>query len=777
MRTYSADYLKACRKSRANGMAWAVRIAYDGGTYLNFASFDVRSGFAYIGAVAEVSFSDIGFNPVSGKNINGSCTIRLANGEGAITSLVSGKNFLNRTCSVYRFVKESLGVFNPSSSATPISNGAEFVGTVTNFYYDIEGRSWIFELEHITEHRRLPQTIITKEDYPKAPNQVINAPIPILYGSFSMSSSGSRADEAHGLHNVAPLVCTDETLGVYTIANHACYAMSASGVAYFIDGLGEYGYQLRAYDGTGFHDPTVSTTGPATVTLPLPSNHRYWAARRVYLFPKIKGDYNQFSGDSANAVDGDYNTDITVGASTRYAIGFSGLGSAGLFRSTSVTTEVNVFVFVQAHSGSATPGGIYNPQLATAFSPSSSSGTGLITYPVGQATNRTDIDATPILGTAQWTFDEIGRNQFYVSVQPGSSQDISAMGVYLADFIISGDELFSSEIAQKSKRTYRQNRQHNITGQEIGGFIQETPLYGYYRNDELIERGPRAESRLFIEATGRKFGSWIGSRNGLSTSNYIATSNYIIESILRDELGVDGSWIDTTAFDNDYSDAYTMALSLNELRGSEEIIADLAYQSASYCFKRPSGKWTILRLPATPSSADANISFDDIKLKKLGATEQTGLINEITINYHYNYANDTYRDQYNAEDTTSKGSTSDGYNATRGNEITARFIRKSSDSGATDFAESLGDYILANWKDIHYIAEFDILNPKHFAVEAGDIITLDNVAENFAGIGTGSAGDYFSAFDSPRTIYWLIYKTQPMLDACSVSAIQLHDLS
>lgn len=772
MKTYASDYLTHCKGSRTNGMGWAVVLAYDTGSFLRFASTDISTGLYYHGCVSTCDFSVTGFDPYDGTGINGSVKITLSDGDGHVSDLLSGKAIVNRSVTVYRYIKASLSIFG-GGAATPISNDPEFVGIVTSYSYDVETCSYILECESGNEHRVIPQTKITQEAYPKAPKSAINSILPIVYGSFAMSSA--RADEAHGLVNVAPTVCTDETTGTYVVSEHDCYALNGALVSHFIDGIDAYGYNLRAYDGSGYTDPTSSTTGPASITLPVPSNHRFWTARRVYMFPKLKGTYNQVAGDIANAIDGDYNTNLTVGASTRLAIKFQGIGSGGEFRTTAISTEVELFNYVQSRSGAATPGGIYNPLNTTAYSPSSSASTGLITYALGAPTNRTDVDATAIGATTQWTWEEIGRNEFYISVQAGASQSISAIGLYLQDLIISGDRLFPKPITE--------NRNYNKPGMithSRGGRRRRSPVLsiGYFPDEEVGNLDSPAMSHIFCEVTGRKYGSWIGSRNGLSSSLYHIKSNYIIESILRDELGVSGTYIDETAFDNDYASAYDFAFSLNRQVRTDELIEDLAYQSACYCVRLSSGVWTIYRLPDTPSTStvDLDYSTGDVRINNIQRTSSEWITNDVTVSYHFDYARESFLLDTNAGDATSKADSSSGTNSTQAVNIAAKFIRKSSDSGATDYAEALRDHRLANWKDTHNIVSFTVLNPTYFSLEELDVVTFDNVSTNWGGIGGGSAGDYWSSFDSIRSKYWLIFERTPYPDFVVYSAIQMHNL-
>lgn len=313
----------------------------------------------------------------------------------------------------------------------------------------------------------------------------------------------------------------------------------------------------------------------------------------------------------------------------------------------------------------------------------------------------------------------------------------------------------------------------NLTGDR--NYTVEHVSYRYKADAIARERGL---ANIFTTVDGRKFSSWIGSRNGLSTSNIISTSNYIIESILRDEMGVDDAFIDETAFDNDYSSAYTMAFSLTQRESSQHIIQDLAKQSGCYVFRKSGGIWTIKRLPTTPSSADITLDYSlgDCVFLEISKSQQYWIQNEVRVLYNYDYARGEYTRDISGEDTTSKGYTAPAVKATAIAEIGADFIRHDSNIGTTNYAQSLRDYELAQWSYQHNMVVFDILNPQYFYAEEGDIVKFDNVTQNLGLIGAGSTGDYWGSFTSPATEYWLIYSVQPYLDRVSCKAIQLHNL-
>lgn len=775
MKTYDSVYTNAVIANPKN-MGFAVRMYYDSeSSSLRFAMQDERVATVDVhGLLTSVEFGESGFDPYTGSNKNASCRIVISdpyiNSSFVATSLISGKGFINRKVLVYRYVSS----FVDSGVATMFVNDPEFDGVVTEYYYDIANYSWVFQCESMHQHRKIPTTEVTKQSNPEAPDSSIGAFIPIVYGQFANSDTASRADAAHGLHHLAPTVCTDATSGKYVVASHAVSSLGNDNVAMYIEELGTYGYGLHAWDGTTKTYPSVTTSGQSYITIPIPSTGRIFRVEKIWLLPKLKGSYNQFATSSANAVDGDYNTDITIGASTRYATKFLPgiLGDNGKFTVTASSGDLSAFAMFIAHSGSGISGGIYNPILNLAYSPSTLTGTGYKTWAIGSPTSgyRSDEEGTTLASTDTWTWDEISRYEYYLSVPGASSVDVSTFGIVANEIIVSGNmiaDVFTRRVLKRKKF---------LGIPYVSSGTSTRTIYRYESEENIKDTGL---SNVFVSVSGRKFGAWIGSRNGLASGGLISKSNYIIESILRDELQVDDAYIDETAFDNDYSDAYTMAFSLVKQIDTRSLIEDLANQSASYCYRKSNGMWTVLRIPATPTTSVVDFDYEngDVDIRAMYLSPHEWIENEVIVKYNFDYATSSFTRDITAEDSTSKGSTANAVKAESVKVLGADFLRHDSNSGSTNFASSLRDYRLGMWAYPHNMVEFDCLNPAYFNLEEGDTVTFQNVDKNLGGIGAGSAGDYWASFADFRTEFWLIYARVPYLDKVSYKAIQLHDFS
>lgn len=99
---------------------------------------------------------------------------------------------------------------------------------------------------------------------------------------------------------------------------------------------------------------------------------------------------------------------------------------------------------------------------------------------------------------------------------------------------------------------------------------------------------------------GRKFGSWITasgrSVGGYSPGDVIEDPVFIIESLLRDELGLSTSSIDTSSFDSAYNSDVEARIQITERTKLSEVIRQLCEQSTSAFMWSSTGKAKMIDL-------------------------------------------------------------------------------------------------------------------------------------------------------------------------------------
>ena len=279
---------------------------------------------------------------------------------------------------------------------------------------------------------------------------------------------------------------------------------------------------------------------------------------------------------------------------------------------------------------------------------------------------------------------------------------------------------------------------------------------------------------IYYSGKGRKYGSYIDadSRNqGYNAHDLIENPVFIIEDIIRDELSLGSSNIDYATFDTAgntssgylgdiYEDAVgdvKFAFAQYKFINSKDMLERLGRFSFSYVFVGGDGKFKIKTLRRTDdySSSDQTIDFHDIDLGKIGKTSLGSVKNSILVNYNHDYGANQNKSEATATDSTSQGTTVNGYNQTMKLEIEANEVLDS--TTATKLAEAL----LAFMKDRKNTVEFTCLRPKYNHLEIGDIIDFSNWSSTLKVYGAAMTG-YFIVADITKTV-----------NGCSIKAIKV----
>lgn len=797
MKTYNSTFTSDIKKPGVK-QKWRVVFTYDAGT-----SFPVYTNAGYdgtgftgdgYGLVTYVSPIESGVSPVNSSFEIPSVEVRLTDGNlyGTLTSgltdktlsgFLNGKNFRNRTVNIYRITEAMASISN---------HDAEFTGIVSDYFYDNTTKEWVFKLvgNVVKYDKLLPDETVNLTDYPNAPRSSLGMPIPFVYGSFTLGTY----DAAHNLYHLAPTVCTDKIAGNFTIASHALYGLTSGEQYVFLPGLGVYGGALSAQDGATY--PSVTLTAPSYLTLPAAE---YFKLVFVYLIPSMKGSINTV-GTITNIVDNDVNT--TVAITGDYYARFPSLQGDGEFlkdaTSAQMYNQIAGYAYVTAYSGANTTIlSMYNPDSGTAYEPAGTgfnttgfktSNDGVTPNGFGIATNRTDNTASGTAwaggATTQWSWEEIARYEYGLNLGASVTCTISVAGIRIENLIISGASLdmYSPNMPRVRGGTTpnrREGRRDNSRSNPYRVNASEFyPLVGENRLSNQSGYNFTGFSAVFTQCQGRKFGSWIddvGRSNSYNQNNLISLSNFIIESVLRDELGVPSSEIDVSTFDDAESGAYSFTFSQNEFVSGSELIQQLSFFSRSITTCKSNGEWKLYQFEDTPAASDDSLDWHDVRILSISDIDAGAMANDVTIVYNYDYGKQQYTHDTNAEDTTSKGSTSDGINRTALAKFECPYIRAF--SSGTNYSTSIRDFLLAQWKTPHREVTFEVIAKDKWGIEELDVIEFSNFETNIAGIGAGSSGDYWSSFASPALKYWLVTRRVSTLDKVVLTAMQLHDLS
>ena len=240
--------------------------------------------------------------------------------------------------------------------------------------------------------------------------------------------------------------------------------------------------------------------------------------------------------------------------------------------------------------------------------------------------------------------------------------------------------------------------------------------------------------------------------------------NYIISGLTSDEIdyaSFDASGDTSSGFLKDiYEDAVSdvkFAFSQYKFINSKDILERLGALCFSYVFIGGDGKFKIKTLRRTDdySSADQTIDFRDIDLGKVGKTSIGSVKNSILIKYNHDYGAKQNKSEATATDSTSQGTTVDGYNQTMKLEMDANEILDS--TTATKLAEAY----LEIMKDRHNTVNFSCVHPKYNHLEIGDIIDFSNWSSTLKIYGAAMTG-YFIVADISKTV-----------TGCSIKAVKV----
>lgn len=793
MKTYISEFTTDTTNTRAEGVGWLVRLGYHSGGMLRVGSYDmnITLNTNVVGCVVNVEGMESGFDIQNSKWIDNRITVTLSDGfvggetalsltDKSLSGVMAGKNFTGRNIAVFRITK---------SMTTTLSHDKEFYGIISDVSYDDESRQYTISATSWGIEARAPiGTLVTKADYPEAPSESFGMVIPVVYGSFQhlLVSSTYESDLLANNFHYAPSVCIDAANGRFAFASHAVKTLNNTDIAIYSPSIRNYLTGVYAYTGSTSR-PTTTLTGPAYVDITPPASFQWWSADAIYLLPTLTGSKNSGTITSrSNLYDSAYDS-VSVfstggGGNDYITQRFQSLGSDIELYKTASSTDIKISVYVPANNGMTWKVVMWNPITGAGDESSGHTGTGWITDTFGTFGDRSDTAGGAITSTDQWNLEELSRYDFGIKGETASkSISIGFICVMILRPIIAAGSfqpLVMLEPRQESQAP--SNDPFWLLPNDYGLWRYPTPLERL-RNRTAIQR-TIATSAVFAEIEGRKFGSWIddvGRSNSYSSGDLITKSCYQIESLLRDELGYGNAEIIETDFDDVSTASYDTKFSINALTNASDVIQDLSFFTNSITFPNSDGSWSHARIPTDPegdAESVMTVDWKDIRPLSINKTSLSDLCNKVSIEYSYDYGANIYRKEYATSDATSQGSSVDGYESEYEKKFQCKFFRYASD-GSTDYAHTFADAYLANWKDQHNIFEFEMLNFAGFGLEEGDQIIFDNFERNIGGIGAGSAGDYWSSFTSPRTVYWMIVNRRPYLDKVIFTAFQLHNLT
>ena len=268
---------------------------------------------------------------------------------------------------------------------------------------------------------------------------------------------------------------------------------------------------------------------------------------------------------------------------------------------------------------------------------------------------------------------------------------------------------------------------------------------------------PKKVRMMYGSLKGRKYSSDLTSSrsNGYATTDFIENPVYMIEDIGRKMMGAS---IDTSTFDDygkedtgklrdifDLPEAKDVKLRFSQytLESVDDILRRICRNSGLFYHFNENGAMRIFgrKRASSYGSGDVtqSIDFNDCDLESIGYTDGNYLRNKVKVEYNFDYGSEqTIEETAFVEDTTSTGTTSDGYAITNTLVSEATYINDS--TVATAYANTLLDY----YKDRKPVIKLSTGKMKYINIEIGDIVDIDNFPSDIKIFGTAlSSNDYF----------------------------------
>lgn len=515
-------------------------------------------------------------------------------------------------------------------------------------------------------HRTVPTDIIDETTFPQSPIQARGKYIPLVYGTFSKNSTGSVG----GLAEVFWI--KGDTV---VVADHVCDSVSAVWV--FDPNVGK----LAKIDSGGW-TANLNDSGRTTIAIEADT------LCSVYIYPTeyAEGEDDFYTAypyiNPGNSVDQKDGTDMDIkspalidaetecGANMRYYFNES-LGDGGDWSA----------VYAEIWYDTIDTGDINT--LTWFWEGTSQQGTwNMKTVDGGDAWNSMNI-------TSGLSTDGITWADLAVSDVVGGNRRLSI----LATLIVAGGETTVVTVDQVRYRI------------------------DYYPPINV-------NSRIFVECTGRKFGSWIdegGRSNSYNENDLIENPAHIIESILRDELGLTASDVDVASFDSVGGDlsSWDIAVNVTSIVRSDTLFGKIGFQSKIYTFFDSQGTAKIGILDATGTSNDDSFGKNDIKRGKIfliqGNMKQ--LINSIDVLWMAEIPEGEFGYQKNSSATNSGSITE--YGITKHKTLSAFYIYDDTVAG------NFSDHFVGSsgyWKDLQEIIDVTMAHWEFIYLEIGDII-------------------------------------------------------
>lgn len=672
---------------------------------------------------------------------------------GRFTDLFATKNFGNRKWELFLHTRTDQHETNILDSSDRLIGTGVISGDIKYNYADVK---LTLINNDGTYHNQIPKNRITTANYPNAPEENIDKPIPMAYGDFSPDETaetyGTGANFDHYFtKGKFPAIITDK----WNKTDAQVFAQPDSVVLFELDQDNMYMYLNNYYVQCNSTNVDVDASYAEHSKPRIDFSGTAWSM----FIPYVVSDETSGMSDWANTVDNDLSTHgrVSEGAGGGTISGFwrspqfdTDLGTVStvkwviFYKDFNVNADTNVthFSVRDALTGSAqnltwNAGGGANPYAET-FTPS--------WYSTDDKANWSF--STPSKIELRFTHNSSDFAHYIDIYQTGIEINFNPNSRNFTKKIVDITEILPSPqaTAVSPSHSYFQDERGMSISKNLTKKIKKTTTI----------TTPDVGEYIYYSGQGREFGSWVDAdsrNNGYNSGNLIPNPIYMIEDILRTELGATSTTIDYAGFDSagnttngtvklPFADSIgdiKFSFSQYKLINSKELIERIGRQCMTFTFLSADGKFKVkpLLLPGDTFTVDATINFFDIKFTCLGKTNINNVRNKVIINYAEDYGKDRMIKSVTETDATSAGTGATGNNDTLTLEMDADCIID--DTTATQLAKG---YIQL-FKDRKIVIEFEIVTPKYHYLEVTDYITFTNWDSNLKLYGASFNSDVF----------------------------------
>ena len=662
--------------------------------------------------------------------------------NGRFSDLFATKNFSNRKWELFLNTNEPDSVNNYDDAERMIGSGI-IAGDIS---YDDRLVSITLFDNSSKYHNLIPKNTVAVGTYTNAPENNIGKPIPMAYGDFYEKTDigtipTTHFDSYYNFYKGAfPAIITDK----FDVQEAAVEAAVDSQAIHTLDNENVYIYSNNTYATmTG----TVNATGRNPVI-------EFSGAGASFYVPISTSNIASESGSGSFAV------------SDEERIGDGLFSNYALWAANSATTNNSVATMTFAIPKVNSIGTFSNVSVLVKWGENSDfegDNGETFRYTANSANQEHDtISDNSVTKTAvgslysgkTTTFDFEGPIQF--SLRGGSDNTNHSAQIYEAGLVvdITSEEIEQYDVVEEYEHFYPTS---GYVIQPHGPPIQvSVPAKSTMKVRTATYSTPAKIDYVYCSGKGRKYGSWVdaNSRNqGYNENDLIENPVFIIEDILRSELSLTSSEIDYASFDTSgktsgghigefFADAVgdiKFAFSQHKFIPSKDLIEHLGSLCFSYVFISGDSKIKIktLRQKDDYTSQDQIIDFNDIILGNISQTSIGNVKNSIEIKYNHDYAGKSNKSTATATDSTSQGTTVNGFNDTLKLMLEANEILDSTT------ATKLTEAYLYLMKDRKVVIDFKCSRPKYNHLEIGDIVKFSNWDSNIKIYGTAMGTDYY----------------------------------